>query len=73
MTRADLRQEIGWGMRIGAGGLWGGFGWLWTARRGVVWMYISRLDRFVWVEQANERPLLITPDRDEAFVLALSR
>ena len=73
MTRADLRREIGWGMRIGAGGLWGGFGWLWTARRGIVRMYISRLDRFVWVERANERPLLITPDRAEAFVRALWR
>jgi hypothetical protein len=72
MTRADLRQEIGWGMRVGAGGLWGGFGWLWSARRGIVQMYISRLDRFVWVERGNERPWLITPDRAEAFVRALS-
>lgn len=29
----DLRREAGWGVRIGAGGLWGGFGWLWTQRR----------------------------------------
>jgi PH (Pleckstrin Homology) domain-containing protein len=72
MTRADLRREIGWGMRVGAGGLWGGFGWLWSARRGIVQMYISRLDRFVWVERGHERPWLITPDRADAFVRALS-
>lgn len=33
-----LRREIGWGLRIGAGGLWGGFGWLWTRKRGTVQM-----------------------------------
>ncbi len=30
----ELKREIGWCIRIGAGGLWGGFGWLWTRRRG---------------------------------------
>jgi len=43
----QLRQEIGWGVRVGAGGLWGGFGWLWTRRRGVVQMYVSRTDGYV--------------------------
>jgi hypothetical protein len=41
--RQELRREIGWGMRVGAGGLWGGFGWLWTSRRGIVQLYVSRL------------------------------
>ena len=72
MTAKELRQEIGWGVRVGAGGLWGGFGWLWTTRRGIVQMYISRIDRFVWIERMSERPWLITPDRPEAFVRALS-
>ena len=72
ITRQELRSQIGWGMRIGAGGLWGGFGWLWTARRGIVQMYISRVDRFVWIECANERSWLISPDQPEAFVRALS-
>src|SRR5262245_28762657 len=31
---AELKRRVGWGMRVGAGGLWGGFGWLWTTRRG---------------------------------------
>src|SRR5882762_2477225 len=44
MTRQELRQEVGWGVRVGAAGLWGGFGWLWTERRGIVQMYISRID-----------------------------
>ena len=67
-----LRQEIGWGVRIGVGGLWGGFGWLWTKRRGIVQMYISRTDRFVWIERGGARAWLITPIDPEAFVRALA-
>ena len=72
IDRPALKKEIGWGMRVGAGGLWGGFGWLWTKRRGIVQMYVSRTDRFVWIERAGGRPWLITPDEPESFVRALS-
>jgi hypothetical protein len=71
MDPQEFRREVGWGMRVGAGGLWGGFGWLWTSHRGIVQMYVSRLDRFVWIERGRERPWLITPDRPEEFVRAL--
>jgi hypothetical protein len=69
----DLRRETGWGLRVGAGGLWGGFGWLWTQRRGIVRMYISRTDGLVWIECAGGRPWLISPERPGAFVRALDR
>ena len=72
MSKEALRREIGWGMRVGAGGLWGGFGWLWTKRRGIVQMYVSRTDGFVWIERGNDRPWLITPETPEAFVRAWS-
>jgi len=72
VDRRDLRRELGWCMRVGAGGLWGGFGWLWTRRRGIVQMYISRTDGLVWIERASDRPWLITPEQPEAFVRALS-
>ena len=68
----ELRRKIGWGVRVGAGGLWGGFGWVWTERRGIVQMYISRTNDLVWIEFANGRPWLITPEHPEAFVPALS-
>ncbi|MBI4483576.1 MAG: hypothetical protein HY652_11895 [Acidobacteria bacterium] len=71
IDRQELRREAGWCMRVGAGGLWGGFGWLWTQRRGIVQMYVSRTDRFVWIERASDRPWLITPEQPEAFVRAL--
>lgn len=72
IDRRTLRAELGWCMRVGAGVLWGGFGWLWTARRGVVQMYISRTDGLVWIECVKDRPWLITPEEPEAFVRALS-
>ena len=59
-------------MRVGGGALWGGFGWLWTQRRGIVQMYISRTDGFVWIERVGDRPWLITPAQPAAFVRALS-
>ena len=72
IDRQELRREVGWCMRVGAGGLWGGFGWLWTQRRGIVLMYVSRTDRFVWIERLSDRPWLITPEQPEALVHALS-
>ncbi len=72
IDRRELKREIGWGMRVGAGGLWGAFGWLWTQRRGVIQMYVTRMDRFVWIERTDGRPWLITPEEPEEFVRALS-
>jgi hypothetical protein len=72
IDKRALYSEIGWGMRVGAGGLWGGFGWLWTQRRGIVQMYISRTDGFVWIERVGDRSWLITPAQPAAFVRALS-
>jgi len=68
----EMRNEVGWCMRVGAGGLWGGFGWLWTQKRGIVQMYITRTDQFVWIERRNQRPWLINPENPEAFIRALT-
>jgi hypothetical protein len=68
----DLKPQVGWGMRVGVGGLWGGFGWLWTQRRGIVQMYISRINDLVWIERTAGRPWLISPERPQEFVQALS-
>src|SRR5260370_27428162 len=69
LEKGELRREVGWGARVGAGGLWGGFGWLWTSRRGIVQMYISRTDQFVWIERTNGRPGCITRRAPNAFLL----
>ena len=70
LSRDAFRREFGWGMRIGAGGLWGGFGWLYTSK-GLLGLYISRTDRLVLVRLRTGRPLLVTPEGDERFVAAL--
>ena len=72
VNRRDLRLQLGWGMRVGDGGLWGGFGWLWTQRRGIVQMYISRFNDLVWIERTAGRPWLISPERPQEFVRALA-
>lgn len=71
LDRQQLRAEIGWGLRVGAGGLWGGFGRLQTQKRGSLHLFISRLDRYVWIECHRDQPWLITPVEPEAFVRAL--
>lgn len=72
ITRAELRERIGWSIRVGSGGIWGGFGWLYTSC-GWVRMYISRIDRVVWFDTAQGMPWIITPDQPEEFVSAMSR
>jgi hypothetical protein len=57
-------------MRVGVGGLWGGFGWLYTSK-GLLGLYVSRTDRLVLVRLRTGRPLLVTPEGDERFVAAL--
>jgi len=71
LDRSALRAEVGWAARVGAGGLFGAFGWLWTSRRGIVQMYVSRTDGLVWIERGGGRPWLVTPERPEAFARAL--
>ena len=72
IDRQTLRREAGWGVRVGAGGLFGAFVYLWTTHRGFVRRYVSRSDRFVWIERKSDRPWLITPDQPDAFVRAMA-
>ena len=70
LSRESFRREFGWATRIGAGGLWGGFGWLYTSK-GLLDLYVSRTDRLVLVRLRTGRSLLVTPLDDERFVAAL--
>ena len=69
---AELKRRYGRLLRVGAGGLWGGFGWLWGP--GGTWLefYISRMDGYVLIERPDGRPLLITPERPEELVQFLT-
>jgi len=68
---ATLYAQTGWVARVGVGGLWGAFGWLWTERKGIVQMYVTRADGFVWIELEHAHPWLITPAEPDAFLRAL--
>ncbi len=69
ITAKEFRREHGLAVRIGVGGLWGGFGLLWT-RPKTFDMYVSRADGLVILERDRGRPLLITPERPEEFIRA---
>ncbi len=71
LAPGQFRREFGLGARIGVGGLWGGFGWVWTSRRGLLDLYISRTDGCVLVERRSGRPLLLTPEQPDEFVRTL--
>ncbi len=71
LSAGDFKKRYGWAMRIGVGGLWGGFGWLWTSRGGLVEFYVSRTDGLVMVERANGSNILITPDGPDDFTAGL--
>lgn len=70
ITGADFRDRYGWAIRVGAGGLWGGFGLLVT-RNGKLRFYISRTDGYVLVRSRSSKPLLITPADPERFIARL--
>jgi hypothetical protein len=72
LDRRQLRAELGYMLRIGAGGLWGGFGLVKTAV-GTLELWVSRTDRIVYVECEGRRSLLITPREPERFVSELER
>jgi hypothetical protein len=67
MTGPEFRSAYGFGMRVGAGGLWGGFGKLVT-KATTFSLWISRTDRLVIVDLDGANPLLVTPDDPERFV-----
>lgn len=60
ITGREFRKRYGLGYRIGAGGLFGGFG-LYKTRKQTFQFYVTRLDYFVIVERSDAHPLMITP------------
>lgn len=68
ISSAGFLQRFGWVLRVGVAGLWGGFGWLWTSRKGWVEFYVSRTEDFVLIERSGGIPLLLTPRSLDHFV-----
>jgi hypothetical protein len=61
MTLAEFRATYGNTLRIGAGGLFGTFGWLWSPKAGRLDVYVTNLGPWVVVERRGARPLVISP------------
>jgi hypothetical protein len=72
LSSSEFRREFGAMIRVGVGGLWGGFGWLTGSRLGFVDLYVSRRDGWVMIERAHGRPLLITPQDPHELVRQLT-
>lgn len=69
-TKTVFRDQYGMGIRIGAGGLWGGFGYLWTKKE-MLEMYITSTEHLVVLEIEDGRNVLISPDDENRFVTDL--
>lgn len=67
----DFKARFGFSARIGVGGLWGMFGWLWTSQEGLLDVYVSRTDGWVIAEIEGARPLVLSPERPAEFVAVL--
>jgi hypothetical protein len=73
LDRVGLRSELGRAMRVGVGGLFGGFGLLRTQKRGWMRFYITRTDRLVFVDvKAGGRCYLLSAANPDALAAALS-
>lgn len=68
----DLRREFGLLLRLGAGGLWGGFGLALSTRGRHLGLLVSRhRDGFVLLRCERSRSILMTPERPADFVAAI--
>lgn len=70
ITSAGFKARFRWALRVGVGGLFGGFGWLRTAH-GWVEMDISRTDGMVLLTFTGRSPMLLTPEDPEVFIEAV--
>lgn len=71
MPREKFKETYGFGIRVGAGGLWGGFGRYQTTDT-TFRMFVSRIDGFVIVNFREGRPLMITPENPESFMKSVT-
>lgn len=72
ITADERKRRYGFGMRVGAGGLWGGFGYR-TSNQGLMHMYISRLDHAVMLRVRGDKLWMITPRDPRRFVATLGQ
>lgn len=67
-----LLEEVRPGFRLGAGGLFGTFGMLWTRKHGLATAYMTRMDEGVFLGLRRGRPILLTPLEPERLANLLT-
>ena len=72
LTRKDIRDSLGFAMRVGVGGLFGVFGLLWTQKLGWVGIYATTMEPWLLVTRRRGRPLLLSPRDPHALARALA-
>jgi hypothetical protein len=56
-----LLEEVRPGFRVGAGGLFGTFGMLWTRKHGLATVYLTRTDEALFIARRTGRAMLFSP------------
>ena len=72
LGKDEIKRELRFAVRIGVGGIWGVFGWLWTRRNGLMDAYLSRTDEFLWIERHDRPPIVLTCEDMRELGAALS-
>jgi hypothetical protein len=71
LSRAELRETLGFALRVGVGGLFGVFGLLWTSKLGWVRIYATSSAGWLLVESRSQKPLIVSPKDAAAVARAL--
>lgn len=71
LSRSELRDTLGFALRVGVGGLFGVFGWLWSTKRSWVQIYATSVEGWVFVERRVGPPLLVSAKDGAAFAGAV--
>lgn len=72
LQRVEVTERLGRPWRIGAGGLFGTFGFTWTYKRGWMPTYVTTTDDWVLVERRGAPPVLLSVRDPETFVRGLA-
>lgn len=72
LRRSEVTERLGRPWRVGAGGLFGTFGFTWTSKRGWMPTYVTTTDGWVLIERRGAPPALVSVSDPETFVRGLA-
>lgn len=72
LARSQFRETLGFALRVGVGGLFGVFGFLWSNKLGWVTIYVTSTDNWVLIQRRGAGPLILTPKDADGLVRALT-